>query len=177
MINIRKSLFETNSSSTHAICIAKSNDNLNIPDELTFYAGEYGWENGVLDTTSERASYLYTALLCKYVKYNEKPTSYEMENVKDNLYELLGNYGCEATFVEPKVDEWGFYDYYIDHSWETEEFINKVMSSDKALLRYLFSPDSFVVTGNDNSDWFYEWEDEFKESEEYKKVDYYYKGN
>ena len=45
------------------------------------------------------------------------------------------------------------------------------------LFRFLFSPDSFVVTGNDNSDWFYDWEDEFNGSEAAEKVDVYYKGN
>ena len=66
MINIRKGLFETNSSSTHAICIGKNNHNLEIPSELTFQVGEFGWENKVYYDTTTLASYLYTALTAWY---------------------------------------------------------------------------------------------------------------
>jgi hypothetical protein len=44
-------------------------------------------------------------------------------------------------------------------------------------FRFLFSPDSFIVTGNDNTDSFDEWEDEFNFSAESEMVDVYYKGN
>lgn len=38
---IRKSLFETNSSSTHVITVARSGS-LDIPDEIIFSVGTYG---------------------------------------------------------------------------------------------------------------------------------------
>ena len=41
---------------------------------------------------------------------------------------------------------------------------------------FSFSPDSFVVTGNDNSDWFYDWEEDFDGSETAKKVDVFLQG-
>ena len=44
MINIRHGLFETNSSSTHAICIAKKNDGLVIPQSLDFILNDFGWD-------------------------------------------------------------------------------------------------------------------------------------
>ena len=174
MINIRKSLFETNSSSTHAMCIAKDNDELCIPEELDFSAGEFGWDERFYYTTEEKASYLYTALLCTYMYTRGQK---ELENIKNHIYELLGKHGCEATFTEPTKSSWGGYDFYIDHSDELDTFVNKITKSDRALLRFLFSPDSFVVTGNDNSDWFRTWEDEFEFSAEGEKVDIYYKGN
>jgi hypothetical protein len=43
MKQIRKGVFETNSSSTHSICIAKD-DGLTIPKSLHFDFGEFGWE-------------------------------------------------------------------------------------------------------------------------------------
>ena len=145
MINIRKGLFETNSSSTHAICIGKNNHNLEIPSELTFQVGEFGWENEVYYDTTTLASYLYTALTAWY-------DGKELTKYINHIYTLLGHNGCKATFIEPNVDDWGFTDGYIDHSEELGDFLHRVLSSDKALLRYLFSPDSFIITGNDN-DW------------------------
>ena len=174
MINIRKSLFETNSSSTHAICIAREGGEFAIPDELEFKAGEFGWDEGFLYTPEEKASYLYTAILCRHIYDADRK---ELEKAKNHIYEILGNHGCDATFVEPVKTLWG-YDFYIDHvSDGTYTFVDKVLKSEKALLRYLFSPDSFIATGNDNSDWFREWEDDFDDSEANDKVDVYYKGN
>lgn len=153
MINIRKGLFETNSSSTHAICIGKNNHNLEIPSELTFQVGEFGWENKVYYDTTTLASYLYTALTAWY-------DGKELTKYINHIYTLLGHNGCKATFIEPNVNDWGFTDGYIDHSEELGDFLHKVLSSDKALLRYLFSPDSFIITGNDNNDW---WGDYMKD--------------
>ena len=61
MINVRQNLFETNSSSVHAICIAKDN-NYYIPKSLHFAFGEFGWETEVLTNPESLASYLYTAI-------------------------------------------------------------------------------------------------------------------
>lgn len=40
---IRRGCFETNSSSTHAICIA-TDDVLNIPKDIHFGFDDFGWE-------------------------------------------------------------------------------------------------------------------------------------
>jgi hypothetical protein len=170
MINIRKGLFETNSSSTHAICIGKDNNNLVIPSELTFEVGEFGWENEVYDDVTTLASYLYTALTSWY-------GGKELTNHINHIYTLLGHNGCEATFIEPDVDKWGFADGYIDHSEELGEFLNKVLSSDKALLRYLFSPDSFIITGNDNDDWWYDYMEDFYKAQNNDNVEVFEKWN
>ena len=113
MINIRKNIFETNSSSTHAICIAKDND-YSIPSELNFTFDEFGWENRFIYNTEELASYLYTALYEVY--YNDID---KIENFKNYIYETLGKYGCECTFEEPAKSSWGYFDSgCIDHGSE-----------------------------------------------------------
>jgi len=45
MIVVRKGVFETNSSSTHSICIAKTNK-INIPEKITvnFKVQEKSWK-------------------------------------------------------------------------------------------------------------------------------------
>lgn len=170
MINIRKGLFETNSSSTHAICIGKNNHNLEIPSELTFKVGEFGWANEVHDDVLTLASYLYTALTEYY-------SGKELTKHINHIYTLLGYNGCKATFIEPNVGEWGLADGYIDHSEGLGDFLNKVLSSDKALLRYLFSPDSFIVTGNDNDYWYFDYMDDFKIDKDSKNVEIFEKWN
>lgn len=174
MINIRHGLFETNSSSTHAICIAKKNEDLVIPEKLVFTFNEFGWEEQFYYKTKDKASYFYTAL---YNSYNEDIKK-NFENIKNHIYEVLYDAGCKCEFAEPKQNEYGWVDSgYIDHQHEVNEWLCKIVKNDKMFFRFLFSPDSFIVTGNDNSDWFYDWEKDFNGSENAKKVDAYYKGN
>ena len=170
MINIRNNLFETNSSSVHAICWSKNND-WEIPDTLHFMFGEYGWDNEMLTTTYELASYLYTAL-CSI--YKDK----ELSDYKNYIYDTLGRYGCECTFAEPSTTEWRFFaSGYVDHSYELLPFIESLRASEKKLLRFLFSPKSFIMTGNDNSENFYNWLDYFEEFEDKNEVEMFVKGN
>lgn len=165
MIQIRRNVFETNSSSTHSICIAKSNDYV-IPGYLHFTIGEFGWEERFIYNEDELASYLYTAILCCY---DEK----EREDFKNYIYEVLGKNGCNCTFEPPVVGKWGLENGYIDHANDCADFLDAVRKSEKALLRFLFSPDSFIITGNDNSDWF----DEMECDTDFSKVDKYFKWN
>ena len=175
MINIRHGLFETNSSSTHAICIATSNDGLVIPNELTFRFNDFGWDEHFYYDVEDKASYFYTAL---YNSYDEDIKK-NFENIKNHIYEVLGNAGCECWFDRARPSKWGRWmeSGYIDHQNEIDPLIHKLIKNDKMLFRFLFSPDSFVVTGNDNNDWFYDWEEDFDGSETAEKVDVFYKGN
>lgn len=175
MINIRHGLFETNSSSTHAICIATSNDGLVIPNELTFRFNDFGWDEHFYYDVEDKASYFYTALYNTYDEDIQK----NFEDIKNHIYEVLYDAGCECSFEEPKPSSWykGLDSGYIDHQAEIDSLVRAIIRNDKLLFRFLFSTDSFIVTGNDNSDWFYEWEDEFNFSAESEKVDVYYKGN
>lgn len=176
---VRNGVFETNSSSTHSICISKSPVDVR-GKTIAFYLGEFGWE---LDTVNA-ADYLYTAL----VSWDE----YENTHYVDKLKEILDKYGVKYTMQDPKKTKW----YGIDHRGELIDFINDIMSDEDMLLRCVFG-DSVVYTGNDNShDDGYEdtvkqaiskrmkWN---KKTQTYdtvinpyhdrKKYDYYYKGN
>ena len=168
MINIRKNIFETNSSSTHAICISKNN-NYNIPTTLNFTFGEFGWENKFIYDTEELASYLYTGM---YHRYNGDEKL--IEKFKNYLYETLGKYGCECSFEEPSESKYGWMDSgYVDHAEDLDDFLNSFNKSEKRLLRYLFSPDSFIITGNDNEDDF----DENVKETDFSNVEVFYKDN
>ncbi|MGL6201115.1 MAG: hypothetical protein ACRC3H_19520 [Lachnospiraceae bacterium] len=143
---IRKSVFETNSSSTHSICITNSDIKKNhLPRLLVFKHGQYGWECDNLYTTEERASYLYQ-IICD-LTYEEDAKRIEYLN---HIIVVLSNVEVECEFETDKNDDWDTG--YVDHAKEAEEFLNALMEDDDKLLRYLFSSGSFVLTGNDNSD-------------------------
>ncbi len=138
---IRSSVFETNSSSTHSIAISKAP--VVIGKHIRFGIGEFGWENDIADT----ADYLYTAIL-------EQNNSSELLN---KLKEILDRHSIEYEFEEARYrksynGEYEYLDYgYIDHGYELGEFLDTILSNEDLLMRYLFG-DSAVYTGNDNQD-------------------------
>lgn len=154
MKKIRQNVFETNSSSTHSICIAK-NVELSLPKSIYFQFGEFGWECDTLYSTGEKASYLYTGMIAngrkddffdKIVKIIEsKGIEVECEEpiYKDNSYEWQGK-KVEYTSVENGG--------YVDHSDELSTLENALLADEDKLMNYLFSDLSFIITGNDNDD-------------------------
>lgn len=177
---IRSSVFETNSSSTHSIAISKSP--AVIGKRIYFGIGEYGWENDTADT----ADYLYTAIL----------EQDDWIDLLDRLKEILDKHSIKYKFKEPRwrKSEDGNYTWleygYIDHSGEARELIFALLDNEDLLMRYLFG-DSAVYTGNDNQDHvpngcniadaeYYDWEADKWVSNPYHdpiNYDYYYKGN
>lgn len=183
---IRQGVFETNSSSTHAICISKDHDtsNLKLPDSVSFKHGEFGWECEKLRSVWEKASYLYEAILGTY--YDN-----DSEEKINHLEEILNKHGIECDFEPTSGKYWN--DGYIDHvgTDDMPDWLENMMSDDDALLTYLFG-DAFVITGNDNSndfsDTMYEtigenhtsygtWTEYGGLKKEYDNYDIYYKGN
>ena len=136
MINIRHGLFETNSSSTHAICIAKKNDGLVIPQSLDFILNDFGWDEHFYYDVEDKASYFYTAL---YNSYDEDIKK-NFESIKNHIYEVLGKAGCECWFDRARPSEWGEWmeSGYIDHQNEIDPLIHKLIKNDKMLFRFLF---------------------------------------
>lgn len=166
---IRRSCFETNSSSTHAICIAKSKPNKdNFPSSVDFKHNDFGWKFEVYEDVLNKASYLYQAI-CDLDYYEDNKKKSEHINW---LYDVLGKYGIECNFDKNDKDEDGFSVGYIDNVFETRDFVNAVMNNENRLLRYLFG-ESKIITGNDNSDTF----DDYMESHDFSDYDVYYKGN
>lgn len=161
MKQIRQGVFETNSSSTHSICIAKDVDP-ELPKRIAFRFGEFGWECDTLRSEHEKASYLYTGLF--HVG--------RVEGFK-KISETLKSKGIEVTAEEPiyKDDsKWAENSGYVDHGDELGPFLDDVCSDEGKLLRFLFSDLSFIITGNDND----EEDVDINVSYPYDK---YYKGN
>ena len=137
---IRRGTFETNSSSTHAICITKKEIYKDLlPKHLTFYHDEFGWENAEYSTLRKRASYLYQAICDCYDKE-------EKIDKLNQITTILDHYHITCEF---KANDGDYEDGYIDHAENLIDFIDKILKNEDAFMKYLFG-NSFVITGNDN---------------------------
>lgn len=111
--NIRKSVFETNSSSTHCVVIDTdinliSSDYKNeVSDDNKIHFstyGEYGWSNDQLTSLSDKLSYIFSCVIHSKLEYiysidfedkleeklnNRKTQILEIKNIFDQLNELV----------------------------------------------------------------------------------------
>lgn len=117
--------FETNSSSTHTICISK--DGPITKQELFFKEDGFGWEVERYCDVQSKTAYLYTAM-------KDLP---QFDTVLSFLKE-------EGIDYDVELDGEG----YIDHSEKLDKFLC-AMSDKEKLLQFLFG-NSVIYTGNDN---------------------------
>lgn len=161
-IQIRQGIFETNSSSVHAISIYTSKTPINLPKKVVFETDEFGWEKRKYTNYKSKASYLWTAILENYSV--SSPETVKM--CKDKIVDVLTRHGVhDVIFVTPPtehnyyVHEGNIHDYEdygtncsIDHSYELRDFLDLILFNEQALLNFLFNDESIIETGNDNSD-------------------------
>lgn len=143
MLQIRVNVFESNSSSTHSICISKKPATLG--SYVNFHLGEYEWEFEEVDIRD----YLYTAIMCHDCVYNRVPLWLP------KLKNILDKNGIMYDFERPTYSEWGTPEFGIDHATSTFGFVETVLNDEDMLMRLLFNSESVVYTGNDNA-----WGDE-----------------
>ena len=144
---IRSSVFETNSSSTHSIAIPR---NCSPTNHVSFCIDEFGWAWEEADA----ADYLYTAI------YELSDTESEAKEKIARLKDILNEYGISYSFgkVESHTwhDDYDNTDYfcldngYIDHYGELKDFVDELLNDGDKLVRFISG--GLVFTGNDNSD-------------------------
>ena len=140
MIQVRKGVFETNSSSTHSIAIPRSCSS--TIGRIYFQIGEFGWGWESVDP----ADYFYTAI------YAVSETLAEAEEKISQLKDILNYHGIEFDFEDVDCEEkngWLYHDGYIDHGYELKDFVNELLNDGDKLVRFLSG--GLVLTGNDNS--------------------------
>lgn len=158
MINIRQSTFETNSSSTHSICVCKEDETIKIPEKIKIilkdYNYEFGWEYTKWDTPEEKLAYLILGIIARSYYY----TSYmgacaQIDKLLNMLKELgvkdITISGLEISLYDSKIclsNE----NSYVDHASELGELIENILTNKEYLKNYLFSYKSFILGGNDN---------------------------
>ena len=157
MIQIRKNTFETNSSSVHTICISNEDyiNSNSVSVSIEFYRkhglpcklGQFGWESSVIDYADNKLSYLYTAikeLNGWYISEYGKPL-YDFNYIENTLNEL----GVDLYYPENDYDY-----YYVDHAYDTKEFLDYIYEDKSHLINFIFNNNSIIFTGNDNSDYY-----------------------
>lgn len=145
-ITIRKSVFETNSSSMHSFSWKTIFDKseLSIPDRVNFYMENFGWSSpfGIseIEEVEEKACYLYTAAVL----------SDKVEEFEDAIKAIAEDLGFEYSFKRGEPYEDG----YIDHqSWDTAKtLLQLVLVNEINLINFLFRQDTDCVIVGDCSD-------------------------
>lgn len=146
MIQVRIGQFETNSSSVHVLVIPKDTP-VSIPHKVFLEGGEYGWSE---DTEYDTLNYFYQACLDHGKEELEKFFDYLKRKGVEEIHAPEINWvksewhGKEYEYAENN-------DGYIDHSNEVP--LEEMFANENLLDRFLFGNDSFVKTGNDNSDY------------------------
>lgn len=142
MIEIRSSIFETNSSSVHVLVIPKDTS-ISIPHKVFLRGGEYGWSFG---TEYDTLNYFYQARVDHGREELEK------------FFEYLKSKGVEEIHA-PEINwiktDWGGQEYeYAENSDGCIDHyegipLDELFANENLLDRFLFGG-SFVETGNDN---------------------------
>lgn len=138
-IQIRKGVFETNSSSIHAINIFRGYNEKNIPESIVVRPGEFGWECDTYYDFESKLSYLYTWCLNLMSK----------DEAEYKITQALNNLGVKEVEFE-ECSDW-YEEGYIDHS---EELYSKDLNIifENYFGDFIFGDSSYIETGNDNSD-------------------------
>ena len=136
---VREGVFETNSSSTHSISICNMN-----PDDVMNHLpvdgngtltipldGEFGWEFDSYNDVYSKTQYL---------AISSESSPKQREKLE---YVLKKQTGCDR--VEYVRDNG-----YIDH--QSHGICNEVLAKADLIRDFIFNPNSFLDTGNDNSD-------------------------
>lgn len=137
-ISTRSNVFETNSSSVHAIVINKQNMATNNGSIVVVKPGDYGWEYEEYRTPSQKINYLWTAIV---------DSKENLDSWKEYLKEAL-NLSDGVMFIDEPEDEFSGY---VDHVEELKDFLKEMRKNPDLLNKFIFG-DSYIVTGNDNTD-------------------------
>lgn len=156
---IRNKAFETNSSSTHSICIEEENENAiedgfitNANQKLNVAEGQFGWESDSFSSFPDKLDYLYM-----YLNYTEgSPNRSEITANGESLVKWLVSefnkrgLSIEIRKYEVNEDKWFDQEGYIDHQSIPNDELEEVIQSQKAILNFLFNCRCSVITDNDN---------------------------
>lgn len=154
MQQIRKKVFETNSSSSHSLTVSHG-DLMATPlppdvlrtGQVTVSKGEYGWEWYRYYTVLNKAAYLVTQL------FSDDIPAGTCEEVTDELREQSEQFDrlCRVfeAFTGVKLYVLPGSSGYIDH--DSVGVGRAAMNSDEELHALLFGEDSYIETGNDNN--------------------------
>ena len=162
MKNIRNSVFETNSSSTHSISICSGCDTYDtlVPDDdgnIILTGGQFGWEWETYTDPQTKAN--YAAIYCS----DSDGCIPELKSRASKYKEMLIDVIKKHTGAKDVVFDFSTTDYdhehysYIDHQSAIYEGgrCDLAFKDEETLKNFLFNPASELKTGNDNEEYPY----------------------
>lgn len=137
-MQVRKKVFETNSSSSHAVVVDEGTDFIteDFPKEIIITGGEFGWGYDKLTSWRERASYAYT-----YAKNSGRQKDIDL------LKKVIEGYTKSKVVFEKLGDEY-HEDGYIDH--QSTDTAEEIFESEEKIKQVIFGRGSHIVIDNDN---------------------------
>lgn len=144
---IRQGVFETNSSSTHSMCIHPGSKYVPNMSKLEIKTGEFGWEEETYDRMADKLSYALTyALGGNSNKYIEMLNEVLTDNMPDTDITYNGMPYEELLEMDVYRDDVDFG--YIDH--QSLDEASEMFLSKNNLEDFIFGRDSYFITDNDN---------------------------
>jgi len=167
-INIRKGVFETNSSSCHSISLGGNDFHMpNIHENcINIECDEFGWETEKFNDFYTKLSYLLTYIFSTstldsfeklipfiehdntlnieafFEKYPDKSDLFE--KVTEVIDETIGEQIKLKVRVKDNFNPFG----YIDH--QSIDIAHDILRNKKDIKKFLFYKDSILYTDNDN---------------------------
>ena len=142
---IRRSVFETNSSSMHSFSWVRTFEpnRLNIPKEMSIRAISFGWHHPIEfrreeGSTEEKLSYLYTTAI-HFDKVDE---------LKAALFNIADDFNFKISFEDVDMDN--FYGIDCSSHGAAKELLYTVLNNYADLLNFLFRDDTDIIISNDN---------------------------
>lgn len=164
---IRRSVFETNSSSMHSLTVTPNGemDNLTVDEyenKVITEFGEFGWEVRRYTDANTKLSYLVTMLIETHGDCYSMDELYETEDFK-LINEAVANYcNCDGIIINSKLEQWKSYDGelrdwndhdgYIDHqSVEDYSSVRDFLEQNGCTVtEFIFDKGVILHTDNDN---------------------------
>jgi len=147
MKNIRHSVFETNSSSSHSLSISEDSDGVLdtiIPDDtgsITLTGGEFGWGYESYNDPMSKANYLAV-----FADKNADMTEMLIKVLKSHT-------GAKSIIFDFSTEDYNHINYsYIDHQSSMNEGGDglRAFKSMKVMKDFIFNPKSELIIDNDN---------------------------
>ena len=171
-IQIRRHVFETNSSSMHSLTLGGHTTNTEVKlDEDKIYHttfGEFGWSVEDYSGLDEKLQYILTMIVEIYRPETEEAfyNLRDFKRVRDYFCSFTGAIDIVVDDAGIKKGEYGnYHNGYIDHqSYEDYDSIDDFLNDNgvDSIYQYLFE-DVIVHTDNDNHDDYdfgYDYDDE-----------------
>lgn len=144
---IRQGVFETNSSSSHSICIARIGTldaTLHVDEDgvCNVFTGEFGWE--VCEYTDAPTKAAYCLTYAKGCGNDSKENKSDLSMLESVIMKQTG--AKSVVFVEgdDSYYKWG----YIDH--QSDAVCYDAFKDEETLSNFIFNSYSTLMTDNDN---------------------------